>query len=127
MFTEKSKWMLVLAGCVSFIAVAGCEQAEDLSPKFIPNKVYAYKIEYSEELPMETTSQEIQAVLGELFGTPDNPKIPKAISESDDFKAVLDLEKLKTACGLNSGLSSGAVTKSLPDAGMVPNWRLPRA
>jgi len=27
----------------------------------------------------------------------------------------------------NSGLSSGAVTKSLPDAGMVPNWRLPRA
>ena len=105
--TDKSKWMLVLAGCVSFLALAGCEQAEDLSPKFIPNKVYAYKIEYSEELPMDTTSREVDAVLGELFGTPDNPKIPKAISESDDFKAVLDLEKLKTACGLTAGLSSG--------------------
>jgi mono/diheme cytochrome c family protein len=99
--------MLVLAGCVGFLAVAGCEQADDLSPKFIPNKVYAYKIEYSEELPMDTTSQEVQVVLGELFGTPDNPKLPKSISDSEEFKAVLDLEKLKTACGLNSGLSSG--------------------
>ena len=27
----------------------------------------------------------------------------------------------------NSGLNSGAVTKSLPEPGIAPNWRLPRA
>jgi len=87
-----------------FVASIGCEPPAQSGPKFIPNKVYAYKLELENELPMDSTLQDIQVVLNELFGTASDPRVPKLISESEDFKEIIDLARLKRACGADPAI-----------------------
>jgi mono/diheme cytochrome c family protein len=85
--------------CASLFLAVGCEPPAETGPKFLPNKVYALRWEVESEVDLTSTLKDIQVVLEDSFGTAAEPKVPKFFTDNEDFKEILNLDKLKRACG----------------------------
>lgn len=90
--------------CLAFFCTLGCEPATEKGPKFIANRVYALRWEVESEIPLSSTLADIQVVLNENFGSASDPKVPKFFSDNEDFAVLLDLDKLKRACGADPSI-----------------------
>ena len=91
----------VLLLVVSLSFFSGCREAsEPVVAKFEPNLVMAYRYQVDGEYSAKWTDAAIaqsDSALGDLFGTPDEPKLPALVL--GDFGDLLSLENLKKAAG----------------------------
>jgi len=78
-------------------SLAGCQ--EEAPVAFEPNLVKAHQIEMTEGIEMELALEDTRWVLHNMFGTPDEPRIPAPIREDEDLASLLSLERLQAASG----------------------------
>ena len=91
------KKTLGLFALLTMIVSLGCRQEPPLT--FEANLVHAYKYQLTRELPMEQVVEDTQWALTDLFGTPNEPKIPSFIAENEEFGDLVSIERLKLAAG----------------------------
>lgn len=80
----------VLIALITLPAIVGCGQA-DRPETFEPNLVQSMKYEITEEIPMAEATKDTTWVVAKMFGTPDEPKLPKAITDNEDYPELADL------------------------------------
>ncbi|GIW98218.1 MAG: cytochrome c [Pirellulaceae bacterium] len=88
------------AALLGITLLVGCERVErSTAVEFEPNWVYAYQIGQRSEQAMDQAVLETQAALTELFGTPDEPKIPAVLASEEEFADLMTMEHLMAASG----------------------------
>jgi len=93
-----SLWgQLTLLASATAVLVTGCRK--ELPVAFEENLVHAKKWEIQSGLAMDQAVADTQWALAELFGTPDEPKWPKVLAESEDFAELISIEHLQAASG----------------------------
>jgi mono/diheme cytochrome c family protein len=88
------------APLLCFSSLVGCSKYEvkrDYS--FEPNLVHTKKYEIRDSIPMDQASKDSFWIADQMFGTPDNPKLPECLSEDDDLKSIVSLDHLRRASG----------------------------
>jgi mono/diheme cytochrome c family protein len=75
----------------------GCREPTPLV--FEANLVQAHKYQMTRGLPMDQVVEDTQWALDELFGTPNDPKIPDFIAENEDYADLIRLDRLQIAAG----------------------------
>lgn len=75
--------------------IGGCAKPQPV--EYEPNMVLAHAMELAIEYPMSQALSEAQVALGELFGTPDEPKLPAFLD--GDLKGLLNEDHLRKASG----------------------------
>ena len=84
-----------VAWSVVLVAVAGCGWDES---QFPPNRVYLRQQQLAAQIELtDRQRQDIAEALEDLFGTPDEPRVPDV--DGMDVARVLQLDKLQTAAG----------------------------
>jgi mono/diheme cytochrome c family protein len=78
---------------VLFVIATGCKPTVS-TVEFEPNMLFAHTMEVESGLPMKQALNETQDALHELFGTPNDPKLPKVIAENPDYAKLVSLEKI---------------------------------
>ncbi|TWU19952.1 cytochrome c [Allorhodopirellula heiligendammensis] len=78
--------------------VTGCH-SEPAPLEFEPNLVHAMKYQIKEGIPMEQAGEDAFWVVTEMFGTPENPKLPAIVTEDEDLASVVSIENLQRASG----------------------------
>ncbi len=76
--------------------LAGCDVPV---ASFQPNRLQATVLAEKESVDMAPALSEADAALLELFGTPDEPKLPAAITDEEDLAELFSLDNLKRAAG----------------------------
>jgi len=88
-----------LASCTGLsVMLSGCSQ-EPKPLEFEPNLVHAMKYQIKEGIPMEQPGEDAYWIVTEMFGTPDEPKLPAIVTEDEDLAALVSVERLKRASG----------------------------
>ncbi|SMP39490.1 Cytochrome C oxidase, cbb3-type, subunit III [Neorhodopirellula lusitana] len=92
-----SLW-LIAACLVALSILSGC--APEPKPiAFEPNLVHAMKYQIKEGMPMEQASEDAFWIVTEMFGTPEDPKLPAIVTEDEDLAQVVSVDNLKRASG----------------------------
>ena len=81
------------------IVLSGCSQQPEPVASFEPNLVHTTKYSIQEDLDMEQASADAFWLAENMFGTPDQPKIPKFITEDDELASLLSSKHLRQASG----------------------------
>ena len=76
--------------------LAGCDVPV---ASFQPNRLQASVLAEKESVDMGPALTESEAALIDLFGTPDEPKLPAAITDEDQLAELFSLDNLKRAAG----------------------------
>ncbi|MEM7476229.1 MAG: cytochrome c, partial [Planctomycetota bacterium] len=78
----------------------GCkEAAKPQVAEYEPNYVLSYNMgQYSEQAMDEALAQTTHA-LDDLFGTPDEPKLPEFLLEDEDYGTLVSIENIQKAAG----------------------------
>lgn len=90
---------LFVAGSMAcwMLACVGCRQEPVVT--FEPNWVFAKATEIDTGYPMDLALDETQVALEQLFGTPDNPKLPEVVTKNEEYAVLVSMEKLQKAAG----------------------------
>jgi cytochrome c553 len=83
--------------CSLALASAGCRT--EIPVAFEENLVHAKKWEVQNSVSMDQVVTDTRWALERLFGTPDDPKLPEAITADDDLKTLVSVENLQAASG----------------------------
>ncbi len=76
---------------------SGCRKEPVVS--FEPNLVYAKTIEIDTGYSMQQAMTETQVALSKFFGTPDAPQLPDVVTQDDEYKSIVNLDRLQKAAG----------------------------
>lgn len=90
-----TSWSWLLAS-VALGFLAGCDVP---IASFQPNRLQATVLAEKESVDMSPALAETDAALIELFGTPDEPKLPAAITDEEHLAELFSLDNLKRAAG----------------------------
>lgn len=90
-----TRWIAALL-LISVAGLVGCSRDP---VGFNQNEVFAATIEHDSGQPMEAALGDVEAILVELFGTPDDPRLPELRSESDSLSELVDIRRLARATG----------------------------
>ena len=82
---------VMLAGCILLV---GCDTP---TATFTPNAIYAKRMELESGDPIEDTAADVELIIAEKFGTPDEPLWPESLE--GDQEPLVSLENLKRAAG----------------------------
>lgn len=77
--------------------LSGCKKEKPL--EFEPNMVFSHGLQIRNELPMQAPLDETQIILEELFGTPDEPKLPEFVTSDEEYASLISLDNLRLAAG----------------------------
>lgn len=92
-------WAALASACL-VVPSTGCRDAVVLKPaEFEPNLVYAYQMGQQSDQPFDKPVAQVTRAMGDIFGTPDEPKLPEMITEDEDLSSLLDLANLIKASG----------------------------
>ncbi len=94
-----TQWMTAPLVCMVLTA-CGCRT--EIPVAFEENLVHAKKWEIQNSTSMDQVVADTRWALDELFGTPDDPKLPEAITSDDDLKTLISVENLQAASGHES-------------------------
>ncbi|WP_233215445.1 c-type cytochrome [Rhodopirellula bahusiensis] len=86
-------WLLAVACCLP--VGIGCQDGE---MEFESNRVHAMALERSRDVPTETALADVELVLAELFGTPEEPAWP-ADRLTGEQAELVSLQRLQQASG----------------------------
>ncbi|QDT09128.1 cytochrome c [Stieleria marina] len=86
----------LVGGLVLFV---GCSQGEPKPAAFEPNMVHAMKYQIKDDVSYDQALQDANWVVDKMFGTPDEPKLPKVITDEEDYGDLVSLERLDQAAG----------------------------
>lgn len=93
------QWTTAPLFCVAITAL-GCRT--EVPVAFEENLVHAKKWEIQNGASMDQVVADTRWALEELFGTPDDPKLPDVITADDDLKTLISIENLQAAAGHES-------------------------
>ncbi|MEM9368070.1 MAG: cytochrome c [Planctomycetota bacterium] len=90
---------LVLMGPLTclLLGVAGCRQ--EATVVFEPNLVHAMKYQIKEGIDMQQASSDAHWIVTEMFGTPNDPKLPAALTEDEELASIVSMDNLVKASG----------------------------
>ncbi len=91
-----TQWMTAPLVCMALTA-CGCRT--EIPVAFEENLVHAKKWEIQNGVSMDQVVADTRWALEELFGTPDDPKLPEVITSDDDLKTLISVENLQAASG----------------------------
>lgn len=92
-----SIWFVAFVSVAS-VVLTGC--APETKPlAFEPNLVYAMKYEIKEGMEMEQAGDDAFWIVTEMFGTPEQPKLPEIVTEDEDLASLVSLAHLTRASG----------------------------
>ena len=114
------------------IFVAGCDaRRAELPVEFEPNLVHTTKYQIREEIPMSQmtrAAQDAAWVVGQMFGTPDEPKLPEVLQDDEDVASLVSIELLERASGSADAEGRGLFRKHCQIChGVTGNGRGPTA
>lgn len=98
-----SGFALLLSGFA--LMLSGCSRQP---VSFDSNSVFAAKLEHELGQPMDAAEQDVQAIMVDLFGTPDAPRLPAVLSEDASLAGLMDPERLTQAAGAVASDREGA-------------------
>lgn len=78
--------------------VAGC-RSEPPPLEFEPNSVHTMALQIREGIPLEQAGEDAFWIVTEMFGTPENPKLPAMVSEEENLASLVSMENLQRASG----------------------------
>jgi mono/diheme cytochrome c family protein len=78
------------------IVLVGCDARID---NFEPNSVYAKRLELSADVDLATPLDDVQIILNDLFGTPDDPKWPACLDSDARLGQLVAVDQLTRAAG----------------------------
>ncbi len=115
---------------VAVVGLSGCRE-EQRPLAFEPNLVHSYKYFLKEGYSMDQAARDTTWAVNELFGTPDQPKLPEVMTgeEADEsLKTLVSLERLQQAAGPADESGHGLYRKHCADChGVSGNGRGPTA
>jgi len=94
-----TQWMTAPLICIA-MGVCGCRS--EIPVAFEENLVHAKKLEIENGESFDQVVADTRWALEEMFGTPDEPKLPEVITSDDDLKTLISLENLQAASGHES-------------------------
>ncbi len=130
---QMQKTRFPIQWCASLVAaafclIAGCDQDAPVVAEFEPNMVFAYHMGIESDQPMDLAVAQTNHALLDLFGTPDDPKLPAFILEDEEFADLVDMEKLLAAAGPAGAEGRGLYRKHCATChGVTGNGRGPTA
>ncbi len=93
---ERARALCASLALLTLTCLAGCDAP---IASFQPNQLQATVLAEKESVDMSPALAETTAALTDLFGTPDNPKLPAAITDEEDLAELFSLENLTRAAG----------------------------
>jgi mono/diheme cytochrome c family protein len=92
---------LTASACVYLaVQMTGCREAVvSKQAAFEPNLVYAYQMGQQSDQPFDEPLAQVTRAMDDLFGTPDEPKLPELITGDEDLVSLLDMANLMKASG----------------------------
>ncbi len=101
-------WLFTITGFA--LCVAGCESR--VAPvAFEPNLVHTMKYQIERDVPMEEASKDSTWVVETMFGTPDDPKLPEAVTEDEELASIVSIDRLVRASGPEDAEGRGLYRK----------------
>ncbi|MCA9131816.1 MAG: c-type cytochrome [Planctomycetales bacterium] len=88
-------WLTPLLASTLFGAL-GCDVP---LASFEANRVFTKRLEISEDVDLQPVAQQVNAILQELFGTPDKPRWPATLADDPQAGQLVSLERLQRAAG----------------------------
>lgn len=89
--------LVTAAGIAS--CVVGCSGGVEHPIVFEPNLVHTMKYQIQNDVPMDEASRDATWVVETMFGTPDEPKLPKVVEEDDELSKIVTMDRLMKASG----------------------------
>lgn len=122
----KQKYVWILALSLGFLG--GCREETTVDVEFEPNLVFAYHVGQLSDQPMDQALAQTTHALTDLFGTPDDPKLPDFIVDEEPFASLVSLDYLKRASGPPDEAGRGLYRKHCAAChGITGNGRGPTA
>ncbi len=91
---------LFLSSFPLIFAALGCKsERAEMPAEFEPNLVHAVKYQIQKDFSMDQTSRDATWVVTKMFGTPDQPKLPDAVSADAELSSIVSEERLVRASG----------------------------
>jgi mono/diheme cytochrome c family protein len=101
--------LVLIAGCAA--CTSGCSGRVEPPISFEPNLVLAMKYEMQNDIPMEQATSDSSWVLGTMFGTPDEPKLPAVVIEDEELASITTMDRLTRASGPDDAEGRGLFRK----------------
>ncbi len=121
--------ILILPVVVMVLVLTGCREERPLM--FEPNLVHTYKYAMKEGYSMDQAAKDTTWAVTELFGTPDQPKLPEVMTKEDaneSLKTLVSINRLQAASGPSDAAGRGLYRKHCADChGVSGNGRGPTA
>ena len=96
----RSSFLVCVLSPFLLLGILGCRESEQgPAVKFEPNLLYAYQQAQECEVSMDAGVAQSEQCLEDLFGTPDEPRLPKIIEEDPELAKLVSLENLSLASG----------------------------
>ncbi len=103
MFREAalSTYRLPLLLTLAAATLIGCDSPPPVSRPllFEPNLVHTTKYRLSEDIDMSSASNDAFWVVEQMFGTPQDPKLPDVVADDEDLAAIVSMDHLTAASG----------------------------
>lgn len=113
---------------LGLVLLCGCAEEGPVVAEFEPNWVFAYNVGQRSEQPMDLAMSQTQQALQDLFGTPDEPKLPEFVSEDDEYASLISMDHLIKASGPADASERGLFRKHCVTChGVTGNGRGPTA
>ena len=101
---QATQWMTAPLFCIALVA-CGCRS--EIPVAFEENLVHAKKWEMQSGASLDQVVTDTSWALEELFGTPDEPKLPEVITSDENLKTLISLENLQASSGHESSEGRG--------------------
>lgn len=80
--------------------VIGCSARTEPEASFEPNLVHAFKYQYGKQgIPMKQAAKDAAWIAETMFGTPNDPRLPKVVSDDQELASIVSMDRLVRASG----------------------------
>ncbi len=90
------RWFALTAWLFAPVSFVGCDVPID---DFEDNRIFAKRLELTESVELEPLRGDVDAILLELFGTPDQPRWPEYLHGGDQASGLVSIDRLQRAAG----------------------------
>ncbi len=88
--------LVLLVGLFALSSLIGCDVPID---SFEDNRIFAKRLELTDSVELESVRSDVDTILLELFGTPDQPRWPEYLQSNDQTSNLVSVDRLQRAAG----------------------------